>query len=125
VFSSALDQGCVVSYYRMCSLTVECVLFCSGPGLRGGVCDERVPSYYRMCSLTVKCALLRHNVFACCRMCSGVCDECVPSVAADDASKWNAKKPAIDALKASPMWDRSRLLSLGRLLCECGVAEEI
>mmetsp|Transcript_68863 Transcript_68863/g.100856 ORF Transcript_68863/g.100856 Transcript_68863/m.100856 type:complete len:279 (+) Transcript_68863:184-1020(+) len=24
---------------------------------------------------------------------------------ADDASKWNAKKPAIDALKASPMWD--------------------
>ncbi len=26
---------------------------------------------------------------------------------ADDASKWNAKKPAIDALKASPMWDRS------------------
>ena len=37
-----------------------------------------------------------------------VCDERVPSVAADDASKWNAKKPAIDALKASPMWDRSR-----------------
>jgi hypothetical protein len=27
-------------------------------------------------------------------------------VSADDASKWNAKKPAIDALKASPMWDR-------------------
>ena len=24
---------------------------------------------------------------------------------ADDASKWNAKKPAIDALKASPMWE--------------------
>jgi hypothetical protein len=48
-----------------------------------------------------------------------VCDERVPSVAADDASKWNAKKPAIDALKASPMWDRSRLLSLGRLSCVC------
>jgi len=26
-------------------------------------------------------------------------------VGADDPSKWNAKKPAIDALKASPMWD--------------------
>jgi hypothetical protein len=25
---------------------------------------------------------------------------------ADDPSKWNAKKPAIDALKNSPMWDR-------------------
>jgi len=24
---------------------------------------------------------------------------------ADDAAKWDAKKPAIDALKASPMWD--------------------
>ena len=23
----------------------------------------------------------------------------------DDASKWNAKKPAIDAVKASPLWD--------------------
>ena len=26
---------------------------------------------------------------------------------ADDTSKWNTKKPAIDALRASPMWDRS------------------
>jgi len=27
------------------------------------------------------------------------------SFCGDDSSKWNAKKPAIDAVKASPMWD--------------------
>jgi len=37
----------VLSYYRMCSLTIECALLLSN-----------VFSYYRMCSLTIECVLL-------------------------------------------------------------------
>ena len=42
---AGLEQVC--SYYRMCSLTIECVLLLSN-----------VFSYYRMCSLTIECVLL-------------------------------------------------------------------
>ena len=40
-------ESSVFSYYRMCSLTIECVLFL-----------WNVLSYYRMCSLTIECVLL-------------------------------------------------------------------
>ena len=42
-----------VSYYRMCSLTTECVLLL-----------QNVFSYYRMCSLTTECVLSLQSVFS-------------------------------------------------------------
>jgi hypothetical protein len=72
----------VFSYYRMCSLTTECVLLlqnvlsyyrmCSltkGYGLRRPHRTQNVLSYYRMCSLTTECVLLLQNVFSYYRMC--------------------------------------------------------
>ena len=51
------------SLYRMCSLTIECVLLlCALLGLpwvrRRCVSLQNVFSYYRMCSLTIECVLL-------------------------------------------------------------------
>ena len=43
----------VFNYYRMCPLTIECVLLL-----------QNVFSYYRMCSLTIECVLLLQNVFS-------------------------------------------------------------
>jgi hypothetical protein len=51
----------VFSYYRMCSLTTECVLrTCTGEERREDT-RQNVFSYYRMCSLTTECVLLRHK----------------------------------------------------------------
>ena len=60
-------------YYRMCSLSVECVLFL-----------QNVFSFYRMCSLSIECVssgicvLFLQNVFSFYRMCS-LSIECVSS----------------------------------------------
>ena len=56
-----------ISYYRMCSLTIECVLLLhSGSAalhlLRyRHLCMITHLSYYRMCSLTIECVLLLHS----------------------------------------------------------------
>lgn len=59
----------VLSCYRICSLTIECVLWCGRSAVVWRVCSDVSPllqlrapsetcfSYYRMCSLTVECVL--------------------------------------------------------------------
>jgi len=87
----SMRTGALVSYCRMCSLTVECVLllqnvfsdllelslgtgalvsycrmcsFTTGALTYQSVWQARcVSSYYRMCSLSIECVLLLQNVF--------------------------------------------------------------
>ena len=76
----------VFSYYRMCSLTTECVLLthrapCWASWRTWGISRARTTSTprrslrlsrycYRTCSLTTECVLLIQNVFCYDRMCS-------------------------------------------------------
>jgi len=79
----------VCCWYRMCSLTTECVLLlqnvCSfttecglllqnvfphRPAQRATPLVAPLLSYYRMCSLTTECVLLQQNVASYYRMCS-------------------------------------------------------
>ena len=64
---AVLKDLSVFSYYRMCSLTIECVLAgrgCSDGRAQGPVRELAVRArpdvffYYRMCSLTIECVLL-------------------------------------------------------------------
>ena len=67
-------------YYRMCSLTIACVLLLknvfSYRTTRRRMRRKTCYAYYRMCSLTVECVLLLQNVFSYYRMCS-LTIECV------------------------------------------------
>ena len=54
-------EALLKSYYRMCSLAIECVLFRAEGGKEGAreaLLKSYVFSCYRMCSLATECVLL-------------------------------------------------------------------
>ena len=73
------------SYYRMCSLTIECVL--ASLCVRERVCacecvyvcereretNRRKETYYRICPCIIECGFLLQKVFSYDRMCSRMC----------------------------------------------------
>ena len=60
-FDGSVHVSSAPSYYRMCSLIIECVLLLSNVFSYHRMCSltmSSAPSYYRMCSLIIECVLI-------------------------------------------------------------------